>query len=173
MGQPEAEIAVICQEDQPLALQVEPAHRHQVVPLSGEQFADGVPLLRITAGAEVAGGLVERDIYLPPGSHFLAIHHDPVVDGIHFGAELPDGFAVHGHTALQNHLLAGAAGGHARISQEFLQTNHRNCGMQNADCGLQNEKAAQISTCPRSPICNPQSTICNWIRPWAWSCADR
>ena len=51
-----------------------------------------------------------------------------IVDRLDFRAEFKSNLAIHGHAAGENDLFAGAAGCHACIGKEFLQTDQHAFG---------------------------------------------
>lgn len=124
VGEAETEITVVREKDQPLAVVIEPAHGEKVSPLGGKQFADGGALFRVMTCANAARRLVERDVELATDLYRLAVHGHLVPVGINLGAELSDSLAIHRDPSGKNHLLARAAGSHAGIGEELLQTNH-------------------------------------------------
>lgn len=54
----------------------------------------------------------------------LSIYRDPVVSGVHLGAEQPNRLAIDGHPPINNELLAGPAGSHTGVGEKFLKANH-------------------------------------------------
>jgi len=101
---------------------------------------DGLALELVVAGADVTGGLVERDVELAFDLAAFAVHFNVVVEGIHLGAEQADDLAVDGHAAIQDELLGGAARGDARLGEKFLQTNSQ---MRSAEGGVRKNEAVR------------------------------
>jgi len=64
MGEPGRQVAVVGEQQQPLGLVVEPAHRVDVLAHAVQQVDDGSTALRIRARRDEAGRLVEQDVAL-------------------------------------------------------------------------------------------------------------
>ena len=109
--QPQGELSIIRQENQPFCIVIETADRIEVVPLAGEQFVNGGAVEFVLAGANAAAGFVEGDVELAFGADGLAIDGDFVVERIDFGAELADDLAVDFDAAIEDELFAGATRG--------------------------------------------------------------
>src|SRR6185437_11145778 len=76
MRQVQAEIAVIREENQAFALLVEASDGIKIAPFLRQKLADGVAVQFIPAGAEIAGGFVQRDVKLAFDPEGAAIHDD-------------------------------------------------------------------------------------------------
>ena len=82
VGQPETELAVVREEDQSLALEVETPHRIQVGPLRRKELRGNPAVFGIAARAQVAAGFVQGEIQAFAGGNGPAVELHPVDRGI-------------------------------------------------------------------------------------------
>ena len=125
MGEMEAEISIIGQKKEALAVKIEATHGVEVGPFGREEIVDGGPLKLIIVRADEPPGLVQGYVNLASGFGWLAIQGHLVVDGINLGPKLAHYMAVDRHTAFDNQLLPGPARNQTRIRQKFLKPYHR------------------------------------------------
>jgi hypothetical protein len=126
MGQAQRQVAIIRQEDQPLAVAVEAPDRMQRLrPFDGQEIADHVAALRVVLRADETPGLVQGDVDLAARPHHGAIDHHPGRSLIDLGPQLRHDLAVDRDKSVGDEAFRGAAGGHGSIGEVFLETDHR------------------------------------------------
>lgn len=124
MGQAQAELAVIRQQNQPLTVVIQPSDRMQMPPLLGQQFINRGPVVLIRLRAHEPRRLVQSQIGLPARANRLAIHRHPVARRLYLGPQRPHRLAVDRDPAREHDLLARAPRGDPRLREKFLQPDH-------------------------------------------------
>src|SRR5690606_15975088 len=119
--EPVRDVALVREQEEPLALHVEASHVEEPPVLLGNQVINGRPTLRIGARGNVTPRLVEREPDRPGQSDGPSVHVDPIPLGIDARAQLGDDLAVDAHAALPDHLLGRAPRGDAGAGEEFLE----------------------------------------------------
>ena len=108
MRQAQTKLPVIGQEEQPLAVVVEPAHRVKTGPFLGQQITHGATIRGVAPGTEITPRLVQGDVEFAFGLDRRAVHRDAVARRVHLGSQHLDDLAVDRDAPGQDELLAGA-----------------------------------------------------------------
>ena len=123
--QPRRQVAVIGEQQQPLRLVIEAAHRVDVLADTAQQIDDRRPPLRIGSGRHIPARLVQQQVAVVLDDlHTAAIDADVVPSGIRLRPKLEGGDAVHAHASLAHHLLRRAPRCDAGLRQDLLQPFH-------------------------------------------------
>ncbi len=116
------ELAVVGEQQQPFAVIIEATHRVDTLAHALHQIEHRRPALGIAGSGDVAGGLVQNEIYLAiRKANQLAIHFDVVSRGVRFASQLNSHLAVDGDPALDHELFSFAAAGDTGVGQQLLQ----------------------------------------------------
>ena len=150
-----AKLAIVGQQDQPLAVGVEPADGEEVPPVCRQQVEHRPAIVRVVAGAEKLRGLVEGDEPLGPGPDRAAVERHFVPGGINLRAKQLDDLAIDGDATGEDQLFAFTAGSHSGLGEKFLQANHHHGG---GKCGA---------------VSGGRATEPGAIIPLAWSFSGR
>jgi hypothetical protein len=124
MAQLERQVAVVGQQQQALAVQVQPAHGiepHR----SLEQRLQPRPAARVVEHRQHARGFVEHQIAAPgrrPRLDQLAIDAHLVLLRVHLDAQFRDHRAIDRHAAGLDHLVAGPPRGDPRVGHYLVQS---------------------------------------------------
>ena len=120
--EPVGQSTVVGEEQEPAALEIEPADRIEPLAEVGHERAYGEPALRIGERADDAAGLVERDgPPRGPAPEALSIHGDLVALRVGARAELVDHLAVDADASGPDQLLGVTSGRHAEGAEDLLQ----------------------------------------------------
>jgi hypothetical protein len=124
VAQLERQVAVVGQQQQALAVQVQPAHRVEAYrPL--EQRLQPWPAARVVEDRQHARRLIEHQIAALFGDarlKDLAVHADLVARRVNLDTQLGDDLAVDRDPAGLDHLVAGPPRGNARVSHHLVQS---------------------------------------------------
>ena len=117
-------VPVIGQHQQTLGVPVQASHGEEASEALGNQIEDQALRMGVLGATGEPHGLVQEKVHLPLG---MALHQAPlkadlVLLRVHVVGGGNHRLPVDRHTPLQNQLLAIAAGGYARGSQELRQT---------------------------------------------------
>jgi hypothetical protein len=124
MRQPCGQLAIVGQEEQPLAVVVETPDGIHVFADAFEEIDDRLTALRIGASGDDASRLVHQDVAMTlRRTEAPAIDPDVISHRIGLDPHLPDRPAVDGDAALFDQLFSGPARGHASLRQDFLQAD--------------------------------------------------
>ena len=119
------QIAVVCQQEQPLGVLVEPADGHDAeLPVCFRHKLHNSLRLWIVGGGQIACGLVEHDEDRPAQPHGPAVHGD--MDGcfVKFPALVGHDRAVCGYAARADDRAQLLPAGDARLTQNSVQSLH-------------------------------------------------
>src|SRR6185437_976318 len=120
--EPMRELAVVCEQNQALGIEVEPAHVEQALAPIGDQVSDGTPAPVIRHRAHDAGRLVQREIHQVGACRYpLAIDPDDLPLRINPRAEPANDLAIDLYPAGADELLAASPAPNARCGKDFLQ----------------------------------------------------
>jgi len=123
MSQAVSQLAVIRQEDQPLAPLVEPPHRKQPKLIARDQVDRTRPPGRIGVRAQIAARLVQQKISRRIPANELAVDSDLLPPRIDARPQIADDLAVNADPPGNDVLFAVAPGTQPGRSKEPLQPN--------------------------------------------------
>jgi hypothetical protein len=122
MQEPRRQLPVVGEQQHPLGVVVEPAHRVDVLAHVRQQVEHGRPVLRVAPRRHVATRLVEQDVAVPRSrAHTLAVDPDVVVRGVGPRAQLENRDAVHRHPSVQDERFRGAPRRDAGRGEDLLE----------------------------------------------------
>jgi hypothetical protein len=104
MHHPVRDLAVVCQQQQPLRLPVEASDWHDSL-INGHKVHNGVPAALVGHRRDIPAWLVQQDVAQSRAGNQLAVHLDLLPLGVHLGAELRHDVTINPHAALDDHLL--------------------------------------------------------------------
>ena len=126
MGEAVRYLAIICEEQYPLDVEIEPADGEYAPKTPGQQIRHRGPVLALLVahGGEhvlglvqhqIDGGLLSRDE--------LSVHLDGIRERVRLGAGGEHGLSVHLDAALRDQTLGLPARGEARLGDDFLESD--------------------------------------------------
>jgi len=122
LGEGVGEFAVVGDEEQTFALEVESADGIEALTELGEELHDGGAAFGVGNRGDVAARLVEQKVAMALGAvEKLAIDADVIARGVGFGAEDRDNLAIDLDAALGDELFGVAAAGDAGLGEDLLE----------------------------------------------------
>jgi hypothetical protein len=121
--QTRGELAVVCQQQHALRIEIEPADRLHRDRQVRQIVHHGRTTTIVRDGRDACLRLVEYDVEAIEYDHRLAIEQDVVAFWIDLRAELANDDAVHRHAPCRDHLLGFATSRHAASGEKPLQSN--------------------------------------------------
>src|SRR5579884_2074729 len=118
------EIAVVGQQQQPLAILIESADGIDAFMDVRHKVHRSRPTGGIVVGAEVAARLVDKPVDQALDFQRLAIDLDLLLLGVNLGAQLADNTAIDGNTATEDQLLAVPPRADAGVGQILVEAFH-------------------------------------------------
>lgn len=123
VGDAVGEFPVIRQQQQPLAVHVESAHREDAVaPVGGgEEVVDGAPALGVAGGRQVAARFVQHEIARPGALQHLPVDPDLGALRVNLGPQFACDLPIDADAPFEDHLLRRAARGDPARREDLLQ----------------------------------------------------
>jgi hypothetical protein len=122
MGEPQRQVAVVGEQDQPLTAQVQPSHRKQPRRVFHQVQDGGAATCAVPLVGEDARRLVQGDVgELARQANGPTVHFNPVPPGVRLLSQAGH-LAVHGHPPLPDQVLADPPGTEPGTGQNLLQS---------------------------------------------------
>jgi len=117
------DLAIVCQQQQPLGLAIEPSDWHDAL-VDRHEVHDGVAAALVGGGRDVATRLVEQNVASSNCRDQLTVDLDLLCVGVNLAAEFGDDLAINADTPFEDQFFGAPTGGYTGRSQHSLQSFH-------------------------------------------------
>jgi hypothetical protein len=116
-------VAIVREQQQPLAHYIKPTYMEQLSVIRMQIFIHGRATLWIRARTDRPGQLIQRNPHVGRLLYPLIIDFNDASGGIHLNTQLPNHDTVDLNSTLTNEILTTPARRKSRAGEKFIQTN--------------------------------------------------